>query len=410
MKLVILRLLFTALINLSIPLLLYATEQIPDLLISNVDTVNLYSLPFTQLEQRLQRDTSFLNRTCWSTACWRGYQATWEIKNETLYLRKITGCCDKSIQADLALLFGRIAKDNEIVADWFSGRIVVPRGKKIYGEHMGFSTVFEREDIFFVSDGLLTSHKQVDNRKTDIQYLNTNKLSEYVIANLDRKIKKEIESKKLSLDFYVQIESDSSRNVTNVIFTQINEIKYKDDVKEILLSIDDWDVLYRHGEIADLLWHYPVSITWKNIKNRKKRIQTSEFCENRGYVIDVFEELVVYEGDTIDLYTTTFADIFYILGNKVEKISHNGYSFEFVSKKYPISLTYQQSDSARVIKWFNAKLSRSKLTIDGKCVPNKPSVRDIINIFGIGNWSYDAEYEDLLIEYDYFDYGWFLRR
>lgn len=70
------------------------TAQVPDLLIYNGDTLQLMANPLEDYyNESNMRPSSFGIHHCTSTACWRGYQATWLIENNILYLVKIGNCC-----------------------------------------------------------------------------------------------------------------------------------------------------------------------------------------------------------------------------------------------------------------------------------------------------------------------------
>jgi hypothetical protein len=67
-----------------------------------------------------------------STACWRGYVGTWEVRDGRLYLVKLQGRCEMS-------------GEGPIPADWVSGWVRVPRGGLLEYVHMGFESVYEEE-------------------------------------------------------------------------------------------------------------------------------------------------------------------------------------------------------------------------------------------------------------------------
>jgi len=72
----------------------FGTAQIPDILIYNNDTISLYSNPLESFyNEKNPRPKNFGIDGCWSTACWRGYQATWQIIDKKLYLIEIADCC-----------------------------------------------------------------------------------------------------------------------------------------------------------------------------------------------------------------------------------------------------------------------------------------------------------------------------
>lgn len=67
-----------------------------------------------------------------STACWRGYIGTWEVKGGRLYLVGLQGRCE-------------MVGEEPIPADWVSGWLRVPRGELLEYVHMGFESVYEEE-------------------------------------------------------------------------------------------------------------------------------------------------------------------------------------------------------------------------------------------------------------------------
>ncbi len=95
-----------------------------------------------------------------STACWRGYQGTWEIKNGRFYL------------VDLQGRF-QLRDGDPILADWFSGVLRVPQGEEIEYVHMGFGTVYEQELRIRIENGVVVKSRSIDNRgkKHDVQQI-----------------------------------------------------------------------------------------------------------------------------------------------------------------------------------------------------------------------------------------------
>ena len=90
-----------------------------------------------------------------STACWRRYQGTWEIRDGRLYLVDLQGLYQ--LETDQAPLF----------ADWFTGELVIPRGKVIRYVHMGFESRFEQELHIPVKAGIVVDRRTIDNTHTD---------------------------------------------------------------------------------------------------------------------------------------------------------------------------------------------------------------------------------------------------
>ena len=87
----------------------------------------------------------------YSTACWRQYVGTWEIKDGRLYLVGLKGRF-------------KYVGDEPLFADWFTGVLRIPRGENIIYVHMGFGSVYEKELHVKVENGVVTNTRIVDNR------------------------------------------------------------------------------------------------------------------------------------------------------------------------------------------------------------------------------------------------------
>lgn len=85
-----------------------------------------------------------------STACWREYIGTWEIKDGQFYLVNLIGRY-------------KIIGDEPIPANWFSGVIRIPQGKLLHYVHMGFGSVYEREIHVKIENGRVVKSRIIDN-------------------------------------------------------------------------------------------------------------------------------------------------------------------------------------------------------------------------------------------------------
>lgn len=86
-----------------------------------------------------------------STACWRGYQGIWEIKDGQFYLVALRGCY-------------QLRPGEPLLADWFSGVLRVPRGERLLYVHMGFGSVYEQEVHIKIESGKVVTTRVIDNR------------------------------------------------------------------------------------------------------------------------------------------------------------------------------------------------------------------------------------------------------
>lgn len=95
-----------------------------------------------------------------STACWRCYQGTWEVRDGQLFLNSIDGRF-------------KLVGTEPLLADWFTGVLRVPRGETLAYVHMGFGSVYAEELHIHVERGRVTGKRVYDNRGKEI---NTDRL------------------------------------------------------------------------------------------------------------------------------------------------------------------------------------------------------------------------------------------
>lgn len=109
---------------------IFGTDQIPDFLIIENDTICIFAKPLELLYDEKTRPKTFFDKEpCGMTACWRGYYAYWKLENNKLYLIKIVDCCDIKVTADLKKIFGSKFKDNKVFAYWVTGTFLSPQGQ-----------------------------------------------------------------------------------------------------------------------------------------------------------------------------------------------------------------------------------------------------------------------------------------
>jgi len=162
---------------------LSASPQLPDYIICKNDTIVTYNLI---LEAYLQKENptedkllglSFRNTLGsegMSFNCWRGYQAIYEIKNDSLFLSYIIEChsirkIDKELSnKNLHSLFGNQVKNNKVFVNWFSGDISFPlksEGKQ--NEIIRWDGVFENiflfETLISIDKGRIKYIKEIQN-------------------------------------------------------------------------------------------------------------------------------------------------------------------------------------------------------------------------------------------------------
>lgn len=98
------------------------------------------------------------------TANWRGYVATWELAAGKLHLRSIEGYRrnpspdDDEDTDDLLLDVDGMAElfpgQADVVADWYTGALIIPDGEMVDYVHMGYGSTYERYIVSVVRQGI----------------------------------------------------------------------------------------------------------------------------------------------------------------------------------------------------------------------------------------------------------------
>ena len=89
------------------------------------------------------------------TALWRGYIGTWEVLNDRLYLVDLEGILKDGSAASLETFFPHYP--DRVFAHWYSGTIRVPKGKQLEYVHSGYASIFERDLLLDVLQGVVLS-------------------------------------------------------------------------------------------------------------------------------------------------------------------------------------------------------------------------------------------------------------
>ena len=101
-----------------------------------------------------------------SSACWRGYVGTWEVKDDKLYLVDI----EATISNHRTENYNTVGLDyffpgkEEVFASWFSGEIRIPIGDLLRYVHMGYGSVFEEDLYLTIESGIIVSRITMKNR------------------------------------------------------------------------------------------------------------------------------------------------------------------------------------------------------------------------------------------------------
>jgi hypothetical protein len=164
---------------------LCASPQLPDYLIYKNDTIPIYRLILEEYLNKNANDQGNLFGYKFrdefgggSVNCWRGYQAIYEISNDSLFLKHIISCGEKFKSIDTALsdkemlrLFTDKHKKGKVFIDWYSGNLSIQDGELLRWDGV-FNRTFEKEKTFHFSHGKLTGVKKTSNYIDDPKRLN----------------------------------------------------------------------------------------------------------------------------------------------------------------------------------------------------------------------------------------------
>ena len=132
------------------------TAQIHEILILNGEKTSMAATPHfpedhPRIHAGMPEDMSKVSGGVFSTACWRQYLGTWEIKDGVLYLNHIEGRF-------------QLLGNEPLLADWVTGVLRIPRGEVLHYVHMGFGSVYEEDLLIELKNGRVISERMIDNR------------------------------------------------------------------------------------------------------------------------------------------------------------------------------------------------------------------------------------------------------
>lgn len=153
----------------------FATAQAPDLLIIGKDTFSLCNNPLeVYLNQKGSRTIGKHKLKWTNTSLWRSYVATWELKDDSLFL------------VHLQDNWGRDANDinfsdefgtDKVFAHWVTDTLRCPQGEMIQYVHDGYSSIYERDKFYAFKRGKLKGTKSINYLEKDENRLFPGELS-----------------------------------------------------------------------------------------------------------------------------------------------------------------------------------------------------------------------------------------
>lgn len=132
------------------------TAQTPDFLLHRGYRHQLCTLPLCIYLQRIPQARR--PKFCFtSSALWRGYVATWEIRDSALWLVDIDGLVETDHGLEEARLENLFPwRSPPIKATWMTGELRCPEGRRMVTDNRGFASIYERDRLIDIRRGEVT--------------------------------------------------------------------------------------------------------------------------------------------------------------------------------------------------------------------------------------------------------------
>jgi hypothetical protein len=128
------------------------TAQVPETLLIDGEKHALFTEPLEAYFKELGSRPDFQAP---HTACWRGYVGQWELNDNKLYLRRLSGGLTDGKTVTLKSIFPK--GPYPVFARWFTGVLIVPQGEMLEYIHMGYASIYEDELRLKIKRGVLVS-------------------------------------------------------------------------------------------------------------------------------------------------------------------------------------------------------------------------------------------------------------
>lgn len=149
------------------------TAQFADRIMFEGSEYALFSEPLEAYFAQHGRPQWLQSKGIQSTACWRGYIASWELRNDSLFLSNVSK--EYPVAPDSRETEWRDISMTDLIpgatyplfASWFSGILRLPQGKCMHYVHLGYASRYERDIVIAVDSGHVTARGMVDNKYAD---------------------------------------------------------------------------------------------------------------------------------------------------------------------------------------------------------------------------------------------------
>lgn len=162
-----------------------SSPQVPDYIIFKGDTIPVYNLLVEKYFDNLKKSDNgelfgLKFREGSTTFCWRGYQAVYEIDNDSLFVKHIIYCGElfdgneiDVIESNKRLreFFKNKVRNNRVLVDWYSGDLNLPKENLLRWDGV-FHKSFEKEISIEIKAGEITNISLIENYIDDPNRIN----------------------------------------------------------------------------------------------------------------------------------------------------------------------------------------------------------------------------------------------
>jgi len=246
------------------------TPQVPDALLFEGDTLVINALPLEAYFDQLGERPDEFFPSCISSACGRGYQALWQIEGG--YLRSIHSCCNCRTQlpprAVDTLLAGRL-EAGRAFAEWYSGVLPNPQGRRLMYRHIGWGSIYESEVLFHIKNGRLVKRDTVSNVPTrNAQFPGgLDSLQAFVYWHLDWDVIPRLDTT-VTVISSVTIDTTGQVEVENVYRAKYPETEAA--IRRVMEQLPRWEIGYYKGQKISMGYGFPIPLN-ESVRQRYAR-------------------------------------------------------------------------------------------------------------------------------------------
>jgi hypothetical protein len=206
-----------------------------------------------------------------STSCWRGYEATWQLENDQLYLIGVRPCGGKPIGPAVFRQWFPADAPRRIAATWVTGFLDVVLGKLLRYEHMGYESIYDQDWLLRFEQGKLVGQQHFTNHGCQAFSLGA---GEGFAKRLHQAInwrEVPVQAAKAGKRVFIEFRPDSTGHRCQVLVRKRAGLPYDSLALRAARSVaaQDWGACYRFGRWLPTIWTAPISFTEDNRRRYK---------------------------------------------------------------------------------------------------------------------------------------------